>query len=104
MGYLFYFIFYITNKILHLFSCFIPYPLYILQVISPWQSAHFGFFNQNETVDDMREREIYSDDSIGLKALDKQGKLKLMTFENVKHPDWHIDMRIIDKAVLPHLD
>lgn len=73
-------------------------------VISPWQSAHFGFFDQNDTVVELREREIYSDDAIGLKALDKLGKLKLMTFENVRHPDWHIDMKVIDEAVLPHLD
>ena len=73
-------------------------------VISPWQSAHFGFFDQNDTVVELKERQIYSDDAIGLKVLDKLGKLKLMTFENVKHPDWHINMRIIDEAVLPHLD
>ncbi|XP_076241221.1 palmitoyl-protein thioesterase 2 isoform X2 [Calliopsis andreniformis] len=44
-------------------------------VITPWQSSHFGYFDANETVIDMRDRPIYKDDYIGLKTLDESGTI-----------------------------
>lgn len=73
-------------------------------VITPWQSAHFGFFDSNLTVVPMRDRNIYQEDAIGLRTLDNSGKLHLVTVPNVRHIDWHLNRTLIDEVVVPHLD
>ncbi|XP_070517053.1 lysosomal thioesterase PPT2 homolog isoform X2 [Cardiocondyla obscurior] len=73
-------------------------------VITPWQSSHFGYYDNNNTVIDMRNRPIYKDDAIGLKTLDEQGKLKIITVPNITHSDWHKNISIVDKFILPYLD
>lgn len=73
-------------------------------VITPWQSAHFGFFDANLTVVPMRDRRIYQEDAIGLRTLDETGKLKLVTVPHVKHIDWHLNRTLIEQVVVPHLD
>lgn len=73
-------------------------------VITPWQSSHFGYYDNNNTVIDMRDRSIYKDDVIGLKTLDKQGKLKLITVPGISHTDWHKNISIVDQFMLPYLD
>ena len=75
-----------------------------ITVITPWESAHFGYFDQNNTVVPLRHRRIYYEDAIGLKTLDNEGKLKLVTVEHVKHVDWHINRDVINEVVLPYLD
>lgn len=73
-------------------------------VITPWQSSQFGFYNGNETVVDMRDRDIYKNDSIGLKTLDKKGNLKLHVVPGITHFDWHRNTSIVDQFILPYLD
>lgn len=73
-------------------------------VITPWQSSHFGYYDANETVIAMRNRPIYMDDSIGLKTLDENGKLTLITVPNVPHYEWHKNVSIVDDFLLPYLD
>jgi len=73
-------------------------------VITPWQSAHFGFFDSNQTVVSLKKRGIYLEDAIGLRTLDEQGKLTLVTVPNVKHIDWHLNRTLIDQVLLPYLD
>jgi palmitoyl-protein thioesterase len=73
-------------------------------VITPWESAHFGFFDANQTVVHLKDRQIYLEDAIGLKTLDEQGKLKIVTVPNIKHVEWHLNRTLINAVVLPHLD
>ncbi|CAL7950492.1 unnamed protein product [Xylocopa violacea] len=73
-------------------------------VITPWQSSHFGYYDANETVIDMRDRNIYKDDLIGLRTLDESGKLTLITVPNVPHYEWHKNESIVDDYLLPYLD
>lgn len=73
-------------------------------VITPWESSHFGFFNHENNVVPMKSRRIYVEDRIGLQTLDKMNKLKLLTFEKVRHFDWHRNAGVIRKAVIPYLD
>ena len=73
-------------------------------VITPWQSSHFGYYETNETVVEMRDRPIYKDDTIGLKTLDGSGRLTLITVPNVPHVEWHKNMSIVDEFLLPYLD
>ncbi|XP_076679465.1 palmitoyl-protein thioesterase 2 [Andrena cerasifolii] len=73
-------------------------------VITPWQSSHFGYYDTNETVVEMRDRPIYKDDMIGLKTLDGSGRLTLITVPNVPHVEWHKNVSIVDEFLLPYLD
>lgn len=73
-------------------------------VITPWQSSHFGYYDNNSSVIEMRGRTIYKNDTIGLKTLDKRGKLKLITVPGIPHTEWHKNISIIDKLLLPYLD
>ncbi|XP_017890290.1 lysosomal thioesterase PPT2 homolog [Ceratina calcarata] len=73
-------------------------------VITPWQSSHFGYFNADETVIDMRDRNIYKDDLIGLKTLNENGRLTLITVPDVPHYEWHKNVSIVDDYLLPYLD
>ncbi|XP_029052176.2 lysosomal thioesterase PPT2 homolog isoform X1 [Osmia bicornis bicornis] len=73
-------------------------------VITPWQSSHFAYYDANETVVEMRDRDIYKDDLIGLKTLDKSDRLTLITVPNVPHYEWHRNVSIVDDYLLPYLD
>ncbi|XP_076644025.1 palmitoyl-protein thioesterase 2 [Halictus rubicundus] len=73
-------------------------------VITPWQSSHFGYYNANLTVIEMRDRSIYEDDLIGLKTLDERNRLTLITVPNVPHFEWHKNESIVDNFLLPYLD
>ena len=48
-------------------------------IIYPWNSAFFDFYplesDDMEDIVPMRERDIYTNDRIGLKQLDEEGKL-----------------------------
>ncbi|CAB0040176.1 unnamed protein product [Trichogramma brassicae] len=73
-------------------------------VITPWQSSQFGYYNVNETVVEMRDRDEYQNDLIGLKTLDKNKKLILHTVPGIPHFMWHKNMSIVDEFILPYLD
>lgn len=73
-------------------------------VITPWESSHFGYYDESGTVVEMYNRSIYKDDTIGLKTLDKQGRLKIITIPGVNHYEWHTNVSIIDQYLVPFLD
>uniref|UniRef100_U5ES24 palmitoyl-CoA hydrolase n=1 Tax=Corethrella appendiculata TaxID=1370023 RepID=U5ES24_9DIPT len=73
-------------------------------VITPWESSHFGYFNENDEIVPYKKREIYTEDRIGLKTLDEKGKLKIITVPNVPHYQWHLNIDVINKVILPYLD
>lgn len=73
-------------------------------VITPWQSSQFGFYDSNGTVKDFKERDIYKDDKIGLKTLYQKKKLKLVTVPGINHFNWHLNMTVVDNYILPYLD
>lgn len=67
-------------------------------------SSQFGFYNQNGTVVNFVERPIYREDAIGLKTLDKKGKLKIVTAPGVSHFMWHLNVSVFDNYIIPYLD
>lgn len=73
-------------------------------VITPWQSSHFGYFDENETVVDLQQRDLYKRDLIGLRSLDKKGRLHFETVPGINHFQWHNDLSVIDNHILPYLD
>lgn len=72
-------------------------------VISPWQSAHFGCYDKNETVVPMRKLKIYTDDVFGLKTLDKQGRIFECTVPGVAHTTWHKNSTVFEKCIQQYL-
>lgn len=58
----------------------------------------------NETVVQLHDRDIYKRDLIGLRTLDQSKKLHFVTVPNVTHFDWHKNIDVIDKYIIPHLD
>ncbi|XP_063358687.1 lysosomal thioesterase PPT2 homolog isoform X2 [Cydia amplana] len=73
-------------------------------VITPWQSSQFGYYDANETVIKMQDQPIYKEDKIGLKELDKNGKLHVVTVPGINHFNWHMNVSIVDDYLLPYLD
>ncbi|XP_014212801.1 lysosomal thioesterase PPT2 homolog [Copidosoma floridanum] len=73
-------------------------------VITPWQSSQFGYFNSNGSVVELRDRDEYKRDLIGLKTLDERKKLVTHTVLGMSHFDWHSNLTVIDNYILPHLD
>jgi palmitoyl-protein thioesterase len=65
--------------------------------------SHFGYFNENEEVMEMRNREAYVLDRFGLKTLDKKKALTLIELNGVTHKDWHVNETVIDKYIIPFL-
>uniref|UniRef100_A0A1I8NJL8 palmitoyl-CoA hydrolase n=1 Tax=Musca domestica TaxID=7370 RepID=A0A1I8NJL8_MUSDO len=58
-------------------------------VITPWQSSHFGYYNDSLDVIPLNERKIYTSDDIGLKTLADHGKLIIIVKPFVHHLTWH---------------
>ncbi|XP_026737931.1 lysosomal thioesterase PPT2 homolog [Trichoplusia ni] len=73
-------------------------------VITPWQSSQFGYYDANETVIEMKGQNIYQEDRIGLRALDLSGRLHLVTVPGVNHFSWHMNVSVVDDYLLPFLD
>ncbi|KAJ9598488.1 hypothetical protein L9F63_010841, partial [Diploptera punctata] len=67
-------------------------------VITPWQSSHFAYYDKNETVVEMRQRTIYTEDTFGLKTLDKKKRLIFIEQNGVNHTSWHSNLTVIDKC------
>ncbi|KAL0273489.1 UNVERIFIED_CONTAM: hypothetical protein PYX00_006139 [Menopon gallinae] len=73
-------------------------------VITPWQSSLFGYFDSDENIVDLRKRDIYANDYIGLKKLEKEKKLIMITASGVHHFFWRKNVSVIDNYILPYLD
>lgn len=73
-------------------------------VITPWESSHFGYFNDQEEVVNLFDRPIFLNDSIGLKTLNDTGRLTIVTVPKVSHFDWHLNIHVIQRVILPYLD
>jgi palmitoyl-protein thioesterase len=52
----------------------------------------------------MHERDIYQEDLIGLRTLDEQKKLEVVTVPHIIHVAWHLNITLIDQVIVPHLD
>nr|AIN34684.1 fatty alcohol acetyltransferase [Agrotis segetum] len=73
-------------------------------VITPWQSSQFGYYDANETIIEMKGQDIYMEDKIGLRTLDESGRLHIVTVPGVNHFSWHMNISIVDDCLLPFLD
>ncbi|XP_072249649.1 lysosomal thioesterase PPT2-like [Leuresthes tenuis] len=63
-------------------------------VITPWQSSHFGFYDSNERVVEMRNQTFYKNDTFGLKTLEARGDVSVCVQPGVKHTSWHSNFTV----------
>ncbi|KAG0727573.1 Lysosomal thioesterase PPT2-B [Chionoecetes opilio] len=73
-------------------------------VITPWQSSHYGYFDSEENITEMRDQPFYQKDLFGLRTLDAAGKVKVYEVPGVYHTHWHHNMSVIKNCILPWLD
>lgn len=73
--------------------------------IEPYQTGNWGFYlaNSNTTFQTMKERDLYKNDTFGLKSLDEAGNLTVIAVANVTHNEWRT-AEYITKYVIPILD
>ncbi|OQV15830.1 Lysosomal thioesterase PPT2-A [Hypsibius exemplaris] len=72
-------------------------------VITPWQSAHFGNFDENETVVPLTEQDSYKNDDSGLRTLNERGDLVLLEMAGITHVKWHVDPTVFRYLIQPYL-
>ncbi|XP_028656840.1 lysosomal thioesterase PPT2-A-like isoform X1 [Erpetoichthys calabaricus] len=68
-------------------------------VIMPWQSSHFGFYDDNETVIEMKDQMTYLTDSFGLKTLDARGDLVQYSVSGIHHTMWHSNQTVFRDCI-----
>ncbi|XP_006007242.1 lysosomal thioesterase PPT2-A isoform X2 [Latimeria chalumnae] len=68
-------------------------------VITPWQSSHFGFYNANETVVEMKKQMVYLRDAFGLKSLDARGAITTYAVDGVQHTNWHSNQTVFEACI-----
>nr|XP_057909934.1 lysosomal thioesterase PPT2-A-like [Doryrhamphus excisus] len=68
-------------------------------VITPWQSSHFGFYDNKEHVVEMRNQEFYRNDTFGLKTLNTRGDVSLCLHSGVKHTHWHSNFTVFSSCI-----
>ncbi|XP_048849384.1 lysosomal thioesterase PPT2 [Brienomyrus brachyistius] len=68
-------------------------------VITPWQSSLFGFYDDNETVVDMKHQDVYLRDLFGLKTLDARGDLVTCVVPDVLHTKWHSNYTVYTRCI-----
>ncbi|XP_063794217.1 lysosomal thioesterase PPT2 isoform X2 [Pseudophryne corroboree] len=68
-------------------------------VITPWESSHFGFYDENETVLDMKQQQVYIDDVFGLRTLDRRGAVTVYSIPDVMHTMWHSNETVFHECI-----
>ncbi|XP_051813071.1 lysosomal thioesterase PPT2-A-like [Acanthochromis polyacanthus] len=69
------------------------------EVITPWQSSHFGFYDSNERIVEMRNQEFYKKDKFGLKTMDDRGDVSVCVRAGVRHLKWHSDQAVFNSCI-----
>ncbi|XP_056300658.1 lysosomal thioesterase PPT2-like [Pseudoliparis swirei] len=68
-------------------------------VITPWQSSHFGFYDIDENIVEMRNQEFYKSDRFGLKTLAARGDVSVCVRSGVKHVEWHSNRTVFTGCI-----
>jgi len=74
-------------------------------VITPWQASIMGFYDSDgETIVPMEKQLYYTQDTFGLRTLDKTHRLTLRNIPGLSHVDWIRNADVIAKHVIPCLE
>ena len=68
-------------------------------VINPWQSAQFGFYDSDLNLIPMEEQEFFLENWFGLKTLSDQGRVAKCTVAGVKHVDWISNEQVYTQCI-----
>nr|XP_016847329.1 PREDICTED: lysosomal thioesterase PPT2 isoform X1 [Anolis carolinensis] len=68
-------------------------------VIMPWESSLFAFYDDNETVREMKYQPVYQLDTFGLKTLDARGDIALYVVPGISHTDWHSNRTVYEACI-----
>ncbi|XP_063287554.1 lysosomal thioesterase PPT2 [Pelobates fuscus] len=68
-------------------------------VITPWQSSHFGFYDENETILEMKAQMVYQEDTFGLQTLDFRGAITMYCVPGVLHTMWHSNETVFNECI-----
>ncbi|RVE68314.1 hypothetical protein OJAV_G00090770 [Oryzias javanicus] len=74
------------------------------EVIIPWQSSQFGFYNSQGAIIDMRSQRFYREDTFGLRTLDARGDIIMCSQSGVKHTEWQSNPRVFNRCIREWLD
>ncbi|KAH0630507.1 hypothetical protein JD844_013577 [Phrynosoma platyrhinos] len=68
-------------------------------VITPWESSLFAFYDDNETVREMKSQPVYLLDTFGLKTLDARGDMAFYVVPGIAHTQWHSSRTVYDTCI-----
>jgi len=71
--------------------------------VIPWQTCHFGFYDNSENMVPMEKQTIYTQDLFGLQTSDSRGTLQRIVVDGIEHSDWLFNKDNFVKNVLPFL-
>ncbi|XP_067940842.1 lysosomal thioesterase PPT2-like [Watersipora subatra] len=72
-------------------------------IITPWQSAHFGFYDKNETALPFEKQPWYLNDAFGLRTLNEANKVMRHTYGGLEHIYWYRTPAVFDCCVIPYI-
>ena len=72
-------------------------------MIKPWQTTKFGFFDDKLNAVEMKDYFLYKLDTFGLKTLDERNNLTLCTVLSMPHTFFHLSHRVYKNCVKPHV-
>ena len=66
--------------------------------------SQFASYNASEAPVPMMERDVYQRDLFGLQTLNAKQRIFTYTVPGIGHHEWHHDLDVIDRYILPHLN
>eukprot|EP01104_Vermistella_antarctica_P005019 TRINITY_DN15428_c0_g1_i1.p1 TRINITY_DN15428_c0_g1~~TRINITY_DN15428_c0_g1_i1.p1 ORF type:complete len:401 (+),score=90.29 TRINITY_DN15428_c0_g1_i1:168-1370(+) len=70
-------------------------------VITPWQAAHFAYYDDEMNVVPMGDQYVYQKDVFGLQTLNSTGRIHEYTIAGVEHMHWRCNETVFNHAILP---
>ena len=71
--------------------------------IIPWQSAHYGFYDENLNIVPFYEQPTYLNDSYGMRTINEAEKLVIKLIPGVVHAQWILNRTVYEEAIKPYL-
>ena len=73
------------------------------EVIIPWQSAHYGYYDSNLNIVLMKNQSLYKDNTFGLRTLDEAGRISMCTYSDVYHTHWIRNYTVYENCIKPYI-
>lgn len=73
-------------------------------VVKPWQSSQYTYYDEDVNVINKKDYNIYKEDTFGLKTLDERNDLSFCTVFSLHHNFFHVNRRVYEKCVKPHVE